>query len=56
VTEIDLLGLRPTGWFARRPIPGLHAPRNDMTRVTGGTFLGTGIPIGPALTFGYIAT
>lgn len=35
--------------------PGLHEAGSDMTRDTGSAYLGSGIAIGPALAFGYIA-
>jgi hypothetical protein len=37
------------------PIRGLYAASNDMASMIGGSLLGAGITIGPALAFGYIA-
>jgi succinate dehydrogenase/fumarate reductase flavoprotein subunit len=38
-----------------RPIPGLYACGNDMNSPVGGQYIGAGITLGPALTFGYLA-
>jgi succinate dehydrogenase/fumarate reductase flavoprotein subunit len=38
-----------------RPIPGLYACGNDMNTPLGGHYIGAGITLGPALTFGYLA-
>jgi succinate dehydrogenase/fumarate reductase flavoprotein subunit len=38
-----------------RPIPGLYACGNDMNSAVGGRYIGAGITLGPALTFGYLA-
>lgn len=38
-----------------RPVPGLYAVGNDMASVMGGSYLGAGGMLGPALVFGYIA-
>ncbi|MGX7003031.1 FAD-binding protein [Caballeronia sp. KNU42] len=38
-----------------RPIPGLYACGNDMNSPVGGRYIGAGITLGPALTFGYLA-
>lgn len=54
------VGLR-TDDFARvldrrgMPIPGLFAAGNDMSSVMGGVYLGPGVTLGPAMTFGYVA-
>ncbi|MGF6780999.1 FAD-dependent oxidoreductase [Paraburkholderia sp. GAS334] len=37
-----------------RPIPGLYACGNDMNSPVGGHYIGAGITLGPALTFGYL--
>lgn len=37
-----------------RPIPGLYACGNDMNSPVGGQYIGAGITLGPALTFGYL--
>jgi succinate dehydrogenase/fumarate reductase flavoprotein subunit len=37
------------------PIPGLYACGNDMNSPVGGHYIGAGITLGPALTFGYLA-
>ena len=37
------------------PIPGLFCCGADMNSVFAGTYPGSGITLGPALTFGYIA-
>ncbi len=37
-------------------IPGLYACGNDMQSIMGGVYPGPGITIGPAITFGYIAS
>lgn len=37
-------------------IPGLYAAGNDMTSVMAGTYPGAGITLGPALTFGFLAS
>ncbi|KWF68754.1 FAD-dependent oxidoreductase [Burkholderia pseudomultivorans] len=37
-----------------RPIPGLYACGNDMNSPVGGRYIGAGITLGPALTFGYL--
>ena len=36
------------------PIPGLYACGNDMNSPVGGHYIGAGITLGPALTFGYL--
>ena len=36
------------------PIPGLYACGNDMNSPVGGRYIGAGITLGPALTFGYL--
>jgi succinate dehydrogenase/fumarate reductase flavoprotein subunit len=38
-----------------RPIPGLYACGNDMNSPVGGHYIGAGITLGPALTFGYLS-
>ena len=38
-----------------RPIPGLYACGNDMNSAVGGRYIGAGITLGPAVTFGYLA-
>jgi hypothetical protein len=38
-----------------RPIAGLYACGNDMNSPVGGRYIGAGITLGPALTFGYLA-
>ncbi|MBV2180076.1 MAG: FAD-dependent oxidoreductase [Castellaniella sp.] len=38
-----------------RAIPGLFVAGNDMQSVLGGTYPGSGITLGPALTFGWLA-
>ncbi|WP_269501286.1 FAD-binding protein [Burkholderia sp. IMCC1007] len=38
-----------------RPIPGLYACGNDMNSPVGGHYIGAGITLGPAVTFGYLA-
>ncbi|SKC85430.1 Succinate dehydrogenase/fumarate reductase, flavoprotein subunit [Burkholderia sp. YR290] len=38
-----------------RPISGLYACGNDMNSPVGGHYIGAGITLGPALTFGYLA-
>jgi succinate dehydrogenase/fumarate reductase flavoprotein subunit len=38
-----------------QPIPGLYACGNDMNSAVGGRYIGAGITLGPALTFGYLA-
>ncbi|MFM0174056.1 FAD-binding protein [Paraburkholderia sediminicola] len=38
-----------------RPIPGLYACGNDMNSPVSGHYIGAGITLGPALTFGYLA-
>ncbi|TKC86745.1 FAD-dependent oxidoreductase [Trinickia terrae] len=38
-----------------RPIPRLYACGNDMNSPVGGHYIGAGITLGPALTFGYLA-
>ncbi|SAL62888.1 3-oxosteroid 1-dehydrogenase [Caballeronia choica] len=38
-----------------QPIPGLYACGNDMNSPVGGHYIGAGITLGPALTFGYLA-
>ncbi|MFP3549977.1 FAD-binding protein [Paraburkholderia sp. SIMBA_049] len=38
-----------------RPISGLYACGNDMNSPVGGHYIGAGITLGPALTFGYVA-
>jgi succinate dehydrogenase/fumarate reductase flavoprotein subunit len=38
-----------------RPIRGLYACGNDMNSPVGGHYIGAGITLGPALTFGYLA-
>jgi succinate dehydrogenase/fumarate reductase flavoprotein subunit len=38
-----------------RPIAGLYACGNDMNSPVGGHYIGAGITLGPALTFGYLA-
>jgi FAD binding domain len=37
-----------------RPISGLYACGNDMNSPVGGHYIGAGITLGPALTFGYL--
>lgn len=37
------------------PIQGLYACGNDMNSPVGGHYIGAGITLGPALTFGYLA-
>ena len=37
------------------PIPGLYCCGADMNSIFAGTYPGSGITLGPALTFGYIA-
>ena len=37
------------------PIPGLFACGNDMSSVMRGRYVGAGITLGPAITFGYLA-
>jgi predicted oxidoreductase len=37
-----------------RPIPGLYACGADMNTPVGGHYIGAGITLGPALTFGYL--
>jgi succinate dehydrogenase/fumarate reductase flavoprotein subunit len=39
----------------RQPIKGLYAVGNDAASFTGGHYIGAGITLGPALTFGYLA-
>jgi len=39
----------------RQPIKGLYAVGNDAASFTGGDYIGAGITLGPALTFGYLA-
>jgi hypothetical protein len=38
-----------------RPILGLYACGNDMNSPVAGHYIGAGITLGPALTFGYLA-
>jgi succinate dehydrogenase/fumarate reductase flavoprotein subunit len=38
-----------------KPIVGLYAVGNDAASIMGGTYPGSGITLGPALTFGYLA-
>ncbi len=38
-----------------RPIPGIFACGNDMNSPVGGHYIGAGITLGPAITFGYLA-
>ncbi|WP_321909661.1 FAD-dependent oxidoreductase [Paraburkholderia sp. J11-2] len=38
-----------------QPIPGIFACGNDMNSPVGGHYIGAGITLGPALTFGYLA-
>ena len=38
-----------------RPIEGLYACGNDMNSPVAGRYIGAGITLGPALTFGYLA-
>ncbi|MFP3564396.1 FAD-binding protein [Paraburkholderia sp. SIMBA_030] len=38
-----------------RPIPGIFACGNDMNSPVGGHYIGAGITLGPAVTFGYLA-
>lgn len=38
-----------------QPIRGLYAVGNDMASVAGGNYVGGGITLGPAMTFGYVA-
>jgi succinate dehydrogenase/fumarate reductase flavoprotein subunit len=38
-----------------RPISGLYACGNDMNSPVGGHYIGAGITLGPALTFGYLS-
>ncbi|MBT6119417.1 MAG: FAD-dependent oxidoreductase [Rhodospirillaceae bacterium] len=40
---------------AGEAIPGLYAVGNDMASVMGGAYIGAGITIGAAMTFGYVA-
>lgn len=37
------------------PIPGLYCCGNDMNSPVGGHYIGAGITLGPAVTFGYVA-
>jgi predicted oxidoreductase len=37
------------------PIPGIFACGNDMNSPVGGHYIGAGITLGPAITFGYLA-
>ncbi len=39
----------------KEPILGLYAVGNDMTSIMGGNYPGSGINLGPAMTFGFIA-
>jgi succinate dehydrogenase/fumarate reductase flavoprotein subunit len=39
-----------------KPIPGLYATGNDAASIMGGNYPGGGITLGPAVTFGYIAS
>lgn len=41
--------------LANCPIPGLFACGNDMNSPVGGNYIGAGITLGPAITFGYLA-
>lgn len=38
-----------------KPIRGLYAVGNDMASIAGGNYVGGGITLGPAMTFGYVA-
>lgn len=38
-----------------KPIRGLYAVGNDMASVAGGNYVGGGVTLGPAMTFGYVA-
>ncbi|MGE0724413.1 MAG: FAD-binding protein, partial [Alphaproteobacteria bacterium] len=51
VTDADARVLDADG----RPLPGLYACGNDMDSIMAGVYVGPGITIGPAMTFGYIA-